>query len=104
MKMNIEPAFTLLDLHQRLLPCREAYWSTNTKGVIQCLKRNLAVETGCIAFQAWHCLSAQVGFEPTATARKMLEIRQTTTLYVSVRNVTAGEGIASRHHRNAFIQ
>ena len=38
MKMNIEPAFTLLDLHQRLLPCREAYWSTNTKGVIQCLK------------------------------------------------------------------
>ena len=28
-----KPTLTLLDLHQRLLPCREAYWSTNTKGM-----------------------------------------------------------------------
>ena len=66
---QLQPCWTRTNLS----PLSRGVLSTNTKGVIQCLKRNLSVETSCIAFRAWHCLSAQVGFEPTATARNCLK-------------------------------
>ena len=35
-------------------------------------EKNLAVETNRIAFRSWQRLSDQVGFEPTATAKKLV--------------------------------
>ena len=37
-------------------------------------EKNPAVETICIAFRSWQRLSDQVGFEPTATARKLVGV------------------------------
>jgi len=74
-----KPTSTLQDSNLPLPHQSRGVLTTNTKGVVGCLK-NLAVETNRIAFRAWHCLSAQVGFEPTATARKIARLPP----YVSV--------------------
>ena len=83
-RTGIKPTSTLRDSDPPLPLQSRGVLTTNTKGVVGCLK-NLAVETNRIAFRSWQRLSDQVGFEPTATAKKLVGVMGLEPIILRVR-------------------